>query len=441
MSSPDPVNRAYLNHLDADTRRLAAEAEPPGSKFAGAGEALISAVNADIDEHAEDLRRLVQSLHQNPETAFEEHRSAAEIVALLNSYDVHAERGVYGLETAIRAEVGSGGPAIAILSEYDALPEVGHACGHNVIAATGVGAFLSLVRLARSRPDALPGRVVFLGTPAEEGNSGKEYMAAAGAFDDVDAAIMVHPYGYDVAEQVWLGRRLLRVTFSGTAAHASAQPFMGRNALDAASLAYQAVGVLRQQILPVDRIHAIITEGGSRPSVIPESAIMEFYVRSKYPETLKALSERLNKIVEGAAMMTGTGCTIEWDDKPPSLPVRTNRALAGRWTIAQQSRGRSPLPLGVVSETIAASTDFGNVSFRIPGIHPLIKIAEPDVALHTRDFADAAGSQAAELGAIDGASGLACTALDYLCDEALRNAVHEEFEASGGAIDVPHYFD
>ncbi|SDN21667.1 amidohydrolase [Cryobacterium flavum] len=442
MSHSIVPTTTYLQKLQADTARRMQTSVAVPSRFAGAPEELVRVVEAHAEALAEDLRDVVHSLHADPETAFQEHRSAAYLVELLGRHGIAAQLGVNGVDTAIRAEIGSGdGPAIAILSEYDALPDVGHGCGHNVIAAAGVGAFLALSNTLAENPDAFTGRVVLLGTPAEEGFSGKEVMARHGAFDGLDAAIMVHPYGYDLADQVWLGRRVLTVTFTGVAAHASAQPFMGRNALDAATLAYQAVGLLRQQLPPVDRVHAVISEGGTRPSIIPERAVLELYARSKFAETLKDLSERLNGIARGAALMTGTSVEVDWDEHAPTLPVRTNDALTERWVAAQQRRGRQPLPLGVVSETIAASTDFGNVSHRIPGIHPLIKIAAPDVALHTREFAAASATDAAEVGALDGACGLALTALDFLCDAELRQSVAEEFAEQGGAIDVPHFFD
>ncbi|KFF60254.1 peptidase M20 [Cryobacterium sp. MLB-32] len=446
VPGPSVPSTTYLQKLEAETARKMQASRSVPSPFAGAPEPLTVIVEAQVDALAADLFDIVHTLHADPETAFAEHRSAAFLVEVLGRHGIDAQLGVHGLDTAIRAEIGStngstNGPTIAILSEYDALPDVGHGCGHNVIAATGIGAFLALANTLADNPDAFPGRVVFLGTPAEEGSSGKEVMARHGAFDGLDAAIMVHPYGYDLADQVWLGRRVLTVTFTGVAAHASAQPFMGRNALDAATLAYQAVGLLRQQLPPVDRVHAVISEGGTRPSIIPEKAVIKLYARSKFAETLKDLSARLTGIAEGAAMMTGTGVEIDWDEHAPSLPVRTNDALTGRWVAAQHRRGRSPLPLGVVSETIAASTDFGNVSHRIPGIHPLIKIAAPDVALHTREFAAAAATDAAESGALDGACGLALTALDFLCDAELRRSVAAEFAAQGGPVDVPRYFD
>ncbi|MEC5198655.1 amidohydrolase [Arthrobacter sp. PL16] len=438
MSRPTEPDHAYLQSIDERTRRLLAEAVPDPSPFGGASPDLSDDVEQGVEAVAERLRHVVQSLHAHPETAYREHRSVMLLHQELTRQGLDATLGVHGVETSVRAEIGSAdrGPTIAILAEYDALPEIGHACGHNVIAAAGLGAFLALASVA----DRLPGRVVFLGTPAEEGHSGKEVMARNGAFDGIDAAIMVHPYGYDLADQVWLGRRLLTITFTGVEAHASAQPFMGRNALDAANLAYQGIGLLRQQLPPSDRVHTNISEGGESPNIIPGRAVLKLYARSQQPATLRDLSARLEDVAHGAALMTGTGVELLWDEHPPSLPIRTNSALTGRWVAAQQRRGRSPLPLGVVSETLAASTDFGNVSYRIPGMHPLIRVAEPSTALHTRGFAEAARSGAAEQGALDGAVGLALTALDYLSDGSLRTAVHEEFEAQGGAIDVPSYF-
>ena len=318
---------------------------------------------------------------------------------------------------------------------------MGHGCGHNVIAVMGLGAFLALAAIAEEDPSAVPGRIVFLGTPAEEGHTGKEYMAREGAFEGLDAAVMAHPYGYDLADQTWLGRRTLTVEYHGHTAHASAQPFMGRNALDAATLMYQGLGLLRQQTPPTDRIHAVIREGGERASVIPDHARLDLYVRSQRPETLKVLSERVEDVARGAALMAGVGLTVRWDEHPPSLPVRTNETLTGRWVQAQRRRGRDPLPHGVVSPSLAASTDFGNVSYRVPGIHPVIRIAPPEVALHTREFAAWAVSEQARDAAADGAYGLAATVLDTLHDPALAASVASEFEAAGGAIDVPAYFD
>ncbi len=446
LGVPAP-STAYLDLIEQETARRARGSGPITSDHAGAPSAVTRAIAVTLDAVADDLHEIVHTLHRKPETAFEEVESARAVAETLRAHGIDATVGVHGLDTAIRAEVTAPGfdpelhRTVAILAEYDALPGIGHGCGHNVIAATAVGATIALARLVEDDAHAFQGRVVFLGTPAEEGHTGKEYLAREGAFDGLDAAIMVHPYVEDVAEQVWLGRRVLTATYTGVSSHASAQPFMGRNALDAASLAYQGIGVLRQQIPPVDRVHAIITEGGTRPSVITQTARMDLYVRSKYPETLQDLSRRLEDVLRGAALMAGVEVDVEWDPHPPSLPVRGNAPLADRWAVAQQARGRSPLPAGVMSETIAASTDFGNVSYRVPGIHPLIKITDANIALHTEAFADAAASPAAERGALDGAYGLACTALDFLVDDDLARAVREDFEQAGGAVDVAHYFD
>ena len=441
------VSTAYLRQLDEEREAAMRTSAHPGSGFDGAAPALHDQLEGLLARDAEEMVALMLDLAAHPEVAFEEHRSARALADALAAHGIEAQVGVHGLDTAIRAEIRGAGadregaPTLAILSEYDALPGVGHGCGHNVIAVMGLGAFLALAALAEADPSAVPGRVVLLGTPAEEGHTGKEYMAREGAFDGLDAAVMAHPYGYDLADQTWLGRRTLTVEFHGHTAHASAQPYMGRNALDAASLMYQGIGLLRQQTPPTDRIHAVIREGGERASVIPDLARLDLYVRSQRPETLKVLSDRVEDVARGAALMAGVGLTIRWDEHPPSLPVRTNEALTGRWVQAQRRRRRDPLPHGVVSPSLAASTDFGNVSYRIPGIHPVIRIAPPEVALHTREFAACAVSEQARTAAADGAYGLAATVLDVLHDPALAAAMTAEFEAAGGAIDVPGFFD
>jgi amidohydrolase len=447
LSSAVAPSTHFADQLDAATAAALKTERHPGSAFAGASEDLHARLEAHIESVRAEMVDLMLDLAAHPEVAFEEHRSSQAIVDLLARHGITAQKGVHGVETAIRAELpapesaGADAPTLAVLSEYDALPVVGHGCGHNVIAVMGLGGFLGLAKLAEEDPAAVPARIVYLGTPAEEGHSGKEVMARAGAFDGLDAAVMAHGYGYDLADQLWLGRRTLTVEFHGHTAHASAQPFMGRNALDAASLMYQGVGLLRQQVPPSDRIHAVLTSGGDRASVIPDYARVEMYVRSPEPATLRDLSSRVHRIAQGAALMTDCGVTISWDNHPPSLSVRTNEALTGRWVEAQRRRGRDPLPRGVVSETLAASTDFGNVSFRLPGMHPLIRISDAEVALHTREFAEAATSELAKSAAADGAYGLAATLLDVAHDPELARAVADEFEAAGGAIDVETYFD
>lgn len=449
LSEPIPPSTHYADEIARTTAERAAQQtyEPP--RGGGAPDVFAQVVRQELDAVTGDLHQLSAQIHQLAETAFEERESAQAIVELLRAHGIDAQTGVYGVETSVLAQVGAdagaevadgkAGRTIGILAEYDALPEIGHACGHNVICATGVGAFLVLAR-AHAKAQ-LPGKVVLLGTPAEEGHTGKEYMAREGAFDSLDAAIMLHGYGYDCADQVWLGRRTLTVTYKGVPAHASAQPFMGRNALDAANLFYQGLGLLRQQMPPIDRIHAVISEGGTRPSIITEEAQVQVYVRSKFPETLKDLSERVHDVAQGAALMTGTAVELQWDVHPPSLPIRANQPLTDRWVKHQNTVGRQPLPAGVLDESIAASTDFGNVSYRVPGIHPLLKISDESVALHTRAFEVASGSDAGRKGVVDGAYGLAMTVADFLFDDELAASVLEDFEAAGGRMDVPNFFN
>lgn len=437
MSEPTPVAPFILRQLGRETAGRAAALEPPVSTAAGAPAEVVTALAVAVDTLSGELVGTSHDLADHPEVSFEEHRSAGALADLVEAQGVEVTRAAYGLRTALRAEVGpTDGPTLAICSEYDALPGIGHGCGHNVIATAGLGAFLALAQLR----DSLPGRVVWLGTPAEEGGGGKELMAREGAFDGVDAALMVHPFGYDVAEPVFLGRRQLRVVFTGLAAHASIQPFMGRNALDAANLLYIGVALNRQQMPPSDRIHAVVSDGGQRPNVIPERAEVLFYVRSAYAEELRLLSARLEDIARGAALMTGCGVELHWDEAPAYLPLRNNGPLAAAWTRRYAARGHDVLAAGVVPDLLAGSTDFGNVSFRVPGLHAMVKIADSDVSLHSREFAVAAVDDAADRVILDAAAALATVAADYLWDADLRRAVTDDFACSGGAVDVAAYF-
>ncbi|GAA1870000.1 M20 family metallopeptidase [Pseudonocardia ailaonensis] len=433
MSGPVRPDDGYLRALVAATEQAVAGAEPLGSEHAGAPAELREPVAAAVDALGDELVALSRDLHAHPETSFAEHRSARAVAELLERHGHEPETGVGGLDTALRCTSGGDGPHVGILAEYDALPGIGHGCGHNVIATTALGAFLALAGRA-------PGRVTLFGTPAEEGGGGKETMARAGLFDDVDAVVMLHPFSHDVAMHPFLGRRQVEMVFRGVAAHAAAQPFMGRNALDAAVAAYQGVAALRQHLPPTDRIHGTFTDGGARPNVVPERAAVLFYVRSMEPETLRDLAERVTAIAEGAARMHGCGVELSWDAAPAYLPIRHNAALAGRWAVNQRERGRTSLVPGIVPEFLTGSTDLGNLSQRMPAIHPMLAIAGPTEALHTEGFAAAAGSATGDAGVRDGAHGLAMTALDYLADAGLREAVHAEFAAQGGALDVPSYF-
>ncbi|WP_369135673.1 M20 family metallopeptidase [Modestobacter sp. I12A-02662] len=432
---PQPADTAHLQQLRAATDRAAATAEPLTSSHAGAPEELLARVEQAVEASAEDLRGLSHDLHAHPEEGYEEHRSARAVADLLARHGIEAQVGAHGLETALRATTGSGdGPTVALLAEYDALPGIGHGCGHNIICSSAVGAFLGLAAVLSAGD--VGGTAVLLGTPAEEGGGGKELMARDGAFDGVDAVVMLHPFSYDAAVQPFLGRRQLRITYTGIAAHASAQPFMGRNALDAVVACYSGVAMLRQHVPDTDRVHGIITDGGQRPNVVPETAEALYYVRSATPETLADLSRRMEAIAVAAAAMTGCGYELHWDEMPAYLPIRANLELAARWTRHQARRGRSALPPGVTPASLAGSTDLGNVSVRVPSIHPMIAIADPDTSMHTTGFATAAVSPAGDRAVLDGAVGLALTALDVLADPELLAAVRAEFDAEGGVLDL-----
>lgn len=434
---PTTPDDSYLREVAAATERAVAAAEPISSPFAGAAEDLRARAEQRITDDSAALLALSHRLHDDPEEGFAEHRSVAAVAELLRERGFEARVGVGGLDTALLAQAGSGGPHVAVLAEYDALPGVGHACGHNIICTSAVGGFLGAAAVL----ERLGGRVSLVGTPAEEGGGGKEILARAGVFDDVDAVVMLHPFSHDIAAHPFLGRRQVDVVFHGIAAHASAQPFMGRNALDAVVATYQGVAAMRQHMPSGDRVHGIITDGGARPNVVPERAAAQFYVRSADAGSLRDLAGRVEGIARGAAQMTGCGVEVIWDEQVPYLPIRHNDALAARWAQHQARRGRTALPRGIVPEYLTGSTDLGNLSFRMPAMHPMIGLEDPGLSLHTADFATAAGSPAGDRAVLDGAVGLALTALDYLADDELRTAVHEEFAAAGGPVDVPRFFD
>ena len=430
LTRPTVPSGAIQERMLAETeeRRGVVGPAPALPDDAGAPTALRAALGQAVAELAPQIVELSHDIHDHPETGYEEHHAVATVAELLRRHGIEPEVGFYGMDTALRAEIPGGGDA--------------HGCGHNVMCANSVGAFLALAALARTRPGALPGRVVLQTTPAEENSTAKEILAVRGMLDGVDAAIQTHSYAHDVTHQTWLGVRRLRVIFHGVPAHAASQPFMGRNALDAATLALTGIGLLRQQMLPMDRLHAIITDGGQVPNIIPERTELSIMVRSKYLETLKEIAERVEEVLHGAALMTGTGVEILTSEYCNEVPVRDNGPLLTSWVRSQRERGRDPLAAGVLPETIAAGTDFGNVSQRIPGIHPLIKVTDrPDVALHTPAMTEAAGASTGDAAALDGAYGLAAVALDWLHDAELRRAVRADFEASGGAIDVAGFWE
>ncbi|HSJ45891.1 MAG TPA: M20 family metallopeptidase [Euzebyales bacterium] len=429
MQQPERPYPGYLEQIAGRIRR--ADPPAPTSDFDGAT-ALHDRIGALVDGMRDTLLELSHDVHDHPELGFAEHGAVRVIADTLAVHGVEAEVGGWGLDTAVHATTGVGAPTVALIAEYDALPDIGHACGHNVICATAVGAFLALHQVA----DELECTVELIGTPAEEGGGGKELIARAGGFDNVTAALAVHPFGMDVADHPWLGVRQVAVTYHGLTAHAAMTPFLGVNALDAAVLAYTGVAQLRQHMLPSDRVHGIITDGGQAPNVVPDRATAHFYIRSAEPETLATLTERVQAILESAATATGTTAELSWDPCPPYLPVRNNRPLAARYAVNVADRGRQVLPRGVAPTSLTASTDMGNISVRVPAIHPLLAVAPPEVTIHTPEFAEWAASDRADEATLDGAIGLARTAADICADADLRAAMVEDFDAEGGVIDV-----
>ena len=387
-------------------------------------EGLKQEVCASVDRLAPELVHVSHAIHADPELAFEEVRAARLLAETARAHGLAAQQSVYGLATAIEARVGASGPTVALLSEYDALPGIGHACGHNIIATTALGAALALAELG----PRLPGRLRWLGTPAEERGGGKEIMARNGAFEGVDAALMVHPAGVDLATMPCLAIAELEATYFGVASHASAMPERGVNALDAIVLAYQAIAALRQHIRPSERLHGIITDGGQAPNIVPERAAGRFYVRAADAGALAALKPRVEGCFHAGADATGARLELVWGDVD-YLDLDTSWPLARRYQANAESLGRAFFPFDKLPPGVQGSTDMGNVSHRVPSIHPMIAPSPPNVSIHNAEFAKWAGSELGDRAVVDGAKALAMTALDFLCDPGLRSEVARAFAA------------
>ena len=381
-----------------------------------------------IDALSEDLLEVSHAIHARPELAFQERFACDLLCSTIERFDMEAQAGVYTLGTAFESSFcGGGGPTVALLAEYDALPGIGHACGHNLIATAALGAALGL----KAVQSELPGTVRLIGTPAEEKGGGKELMARAGAFEGVDAALMIHPAGVNLTTMPCICVAEVRVVYHGRAAHASAMPHRGINALDGLLLAYQAISNLRQHIRDNERIHGIVTEGGQAPNIVPDRAAGEFYVRAANERDLAALKPRVQACFEAGAK--GSGCEVDVDWAGVDyLDLKTNWPLARAFERHGQALGReflTPEALGG-----AGSTDMGNVSHRVPSIHPMLACAPRNVVIHHPDFARYAGGPEGDAAALDGAKALALTAAEFLLDENLRFETRKAFEVSRGLV-------
>jgi amidohydrolase len=380
-----------------------------------------------VDRMRDELLRISRAIHANPELAFGEHEAASLLATALRGAGLEVETGVHGLETAFSAEFGAdGSPCVALLAEYDALPEMGHACGHNLIATASVGAGLALASVA----DRLRGRVRVLGTPAEEHGCGKELMAREGALDGVDAALMMHPSSVNLVSMPCIAMAELEVRYRGQSAHAAAMPERGVNALDAMVLGYQAVAALRQHIARDERIHGIITDGGQSPNVVPERSAARFYVRAADEQNLAPLKQRVEACFRAGAEATGADVEIEWG-AADYLDIRFNEPLAAAFRANAEALGREFFPIDKLPPSVQGSTDMGNVSHRVPSIHPMLAAAPLHCTIHNPEFAKWAGSEMGEAAALDGAKALAMTALDFFADADLRQRARAIFETAG----------
>jgi amidohydrolase len=372
------------------------------------------------DRLGSELEALSHRIHDNPELAFKEEKAHGWLSDFLEKHGARVERGVGGLPTAFRATIdGTGrGPTVAILAEYDALPGIGHACGHNVIATAGAGAGAALAVALGTLPYA--GRIQVIGTPAEEGGAGKVRLMDAGVFRDVDAAMMVHGR---CGTQVWrpsLGIVKVKAEFFGQAAHASSWPWRGVNALNAMIQLFVSLDMMRQQLRPDARVHGVITKGGEQANIIPEYTSAEFYLRALDPGDCRDLLRRFEACAEGAA--TATGCRAQVTADPIiHEPLRANATMAG---LFRDNLGLIDFPEDPDDGQAGyGSTDCGNVSQAIPTIHPYVRISPDGVPGHSREFATWARSPLARAGMLAGAKALALTALDLLASpEALRRA-------------------
>ncbi len=381
------------------------------------------AVCARVDVLAPRLIAMSQEIHDHPELKFEERRASHLLAEELRRAGFSVELGVGGLKTAIQAvhPAAQAGPRVAILAEYDALPEIGHACGHNLIATSACGACLALGGIKAD----LPGTLVFMGTPAEEGGGGKVTMIDAGLFREVDAAMMFHPASYTAVDRGSLAITEVVIEFFGKAAHASESPDKGVNALDAVIQTYNAVNALRQHLKDGARIHGIITDGGAKPNIVPDHAAANFYVRAPESAYRDELVAKFRRCAEGAAL--ATGATLSFATTGHAYrAMKPNAPLGAAFAANLAAVGE---PLSPPAHRSMGSTDMGDVSHAVPAIHAYIAICDQGVASHSHEFAQASVSERGHRAMLLAAKALAMTAVDLYTDPDLVSKMNEAFAA------------
>ena len=377
-----------------------------------------------IDKNAETLINVSHEIHDHPEENYEEVFASELLTRTANGLGMPVELGAFDCATGFSGDVGSG-PTVCIMSEYDALPDIGHGCGHNVIAAAGLGAAIALASIAK----ASGGRVRYLGTPAEEGGGGKILMARNGALAGVDLAMMVHPADADLATIDAIALQQLLVEYTGQESHAAAAPHLGRNALDAAVLGYMAVATLRQHILPTERIHGIFLKSGEKPNIVPREASSEWYVRSDNVTSLAALKPRVLASLESGAHACGCSVSHQWIGTPYADMV-TNDTMGTMYAHNALTLGRTVTDPRHGGHRVVGSTDMGNVSHLVPSIHPMIASAPAGISIHTKQFAEFARSPMADKAVLDGAKAMAMTAIDFWTSSERQDAVVAEFRTA-----------
>jgi amidohydrolase len=366
-----------------------------------------------VERAREELVALSHRIHAHPELGFEEERACGWLCELLASAGLQVERGLGDLPTAFAARAGEGPLHVVVCAEYDALPGVGHACGHNLIAAMAAGAGLALAAVA----DDVGLRVTVLGTPAEEGGGGKILLLRQGAFGGAHAAMMVHPSPYEIPEMPIIAVTQLRVAYTGKEAHASAYPHLGVNAADALVVAQTAIGLLRQHLLPSDRVHGIVTHGGDAPNVVPAHTTGTWMVRAATLEQLGEVQAKVTRCFEAGALATGTSLEIA-EDHDPYAEMHHDHELAAVYRRNAEALGRR---FDERPDRGAGSTDMGNVSLALPSIHPTIGIDALPAVNHQPEFTARCVTPAADRAVADGAVAMAWTAIDAAVEEPLRS--------------------
>ncbi|KAK5992296.1 Xaa-Arg dipeptidase [Cladobotryum mycophilum] len=404
-------------------------------------EQLRTLVNSRLDELNSDLHEINKAIHSNPELCYQEFFAHETLTNYLEKLGFEVKRKAYGLDTAFEVSIGKGGRQVVVCCEYDALPQIGHGCGHNLIATSSLGAFLGAAHAISEL--GIPGRLRILGTPAEEGGGGKARLIKAGAFhhtEDIAASIMCHLVSthminrgktdYDgMAGYEMIASNKFRVEFRGATAHAAGEPWNGVNALDAAVAAYNNVSLLRQQIRPEERVHGVIEDGGTVPNVIPDYTRMNWYVRSPTSEQADKLEKRVKACIEAAA--AATGCEFNYIPTDAYMNIVINDSLCKAYVEDMEKLGQKVIQRA--TEPFTASTDMGNVTHIVPGFHGAFGLqADTSVALHSRGFAAAAGRDDSHEIAMKSAKGMAMLALRVITDEAIAKAAREDFEARYG---------